>query len=124
MGIVKASKMRIDNSDPGVAALRLVNSDHGAKTMTAGISTFQPGASIIWHTHPCEETVIIVDGEATAYIENSKVQLNKFDATIMQPNVPHRFSNESEQPMTIAYFYPIVDAPRYDLDRNSSEESE
>ena len=124
MGIVRASQVRKDDSDPGVAALRLVNSDHGAKTMTAGISTFQPGASIVWHTHPCEETVIIIDGEATAYIEDSIVQLNKYDTTIMQSNVPHRFSNESDQPMTIAYFYPIEDAPRYDLGRNSSVESE
>ena len=120
MAIVRASQIGVDSSDPGVAALRLVNSNRGAKTMTAGISTFQPGASIVWHTHPCEETVIIIDGVATAFVKNSKFQLEKYDTTIMEANTPHRFSNESDQPMTIAYFYPIMDAPRHDLDSSNT----
>ena len=116
MNIVRASDLSVDNKDPGVAALRLVTGRHGAKTMTAGIATFEPGAKIVMHTHPCEETVIIVEGEAIAYTEDEEFTLHKYDTTIMPAGTRHCFANKSASPMTIAYFYPIGDAPRYDLE--------
>jgi len=112
VNVIKASELPVDHSDPGVDALRLVNSNRGAKTMTAGVATFEPGASIIWHTHPCEETVIILEGRASAHVNDQKFQLGRYDTTIMPPGVPHCFSNDSDRPMTIAYFYPVMDAPR------------
>ena len=112
MNIVKASDLPVDRSDPGVDALRLVNSARGAKTMTAGVATFEPGARIIWHTHPCEETVIILEGEATGHVNDQKFHLDRYDTTIMPPGVAHCFSNDSDEPMTIAYFYPMGDAVR------------
>mgnify|MGYP006125800927 CR=1 FL=1 len=39
----------------------------------------------------------------------------------MPPGVPHRFVNESDKPMTIAYFYPLVDAPRYPVGGKESQ---
>ena len=89
-------------------------------TMTAGVGTFEPGAVILWHTHPCEETVIIIEGKATAHIEDRKIPTDKYDTTIMPPNVPYRFSNDSDRPMTIAYFYPMVNAPQYPFDKKKS----
>lgn len=112
MNIVRASELPVDHSDPGVAALRLVTGERGARTMTAGVATFDPGASIIPHTHPCEETVTIIEGEATACVDGKEFHLNKYDTTIMPPNVPHYFANNSDRPMAIAYFYPVVNAQR------------
>jgi quercetin dioxygenase-like cupin family protein len=112
MKIVRASEQAVDRSDPGVDALRLVHRANGAKTMTAGVATFEPGASILLHTHPTEETVIIVEGSATAHVQGKKYSLEKYDTTIMPPNVPHYFENNSDRPMTIAYFYPTADVQR------------
>ena len=112
MNVIRASELPVDRSDPGVAALRLVTRKHGAQTMTAGVATFEPGASIIPHTHPCEETVIIIDGRATAHVRGETFRLGKFDTTIMPPGVPHFFTNDSDSTMTIAYFYPMGDAAR------------
>lgn len=112
MTVIRASELAVDRSDPGVDALRLVNRDQGATSMTAGIATFEPGASIIPHTHPCEETVIIIKGQATAHVNGQKFQLGTYDAVIAPPDIPHCFSNNSERPMTIAYFYPTVHVSR------------
>ena len=112
MKIVYAAQQPIDRSDDGVDALRLVNREQGAKTMTAGVATFEPGAAILLHTHPCEETVIILEGQATAHVDGQIFQLGKYDATIVPPGVPHRFLNESGKPMVIAYFYPAIDVSR------------
>ncbi len=121
MPVTRAEELDIDRSDSGVAAMRLVNSQQGATTMTAGVSIFEPGAAILLHTHPCEETVIILDGTAVAYVDGERFDLNRYDTTIMPPGVPHRFVNESDKPMTIAYFYPLVDAPRYPVDGKESQ---
>jgi len=112
MNVIKASDLPVDRSDPGVDALRLVNRERGAKTMTAGVATFEPGARIIRHTHPCEETVIILEGRATAHVNDREFQLSRYDTTIMPPGVVHCFSNDFDEPMTIAYFYPVMDARR------------
>ena len=112
MRIVYSKEEPIDRSDAGLDALRLVNSGKGAQHMTAGVATFSPGSAVFLHTHPCEETVIILEGQATAEIEGKTFQLGKYDATIVPPLVPHCFRNESQQPMVIAYFYPDVDVSR------------
>ena len=85
MNVIFASKLPVDRSDPGVKALRLVNRERGAKTMTAGVATFEPGAAIPLHTHNCEETVIIVEGRATAHVDEQSFQLQKYDTTIVPP---------------------------------------
>jgi len=116
MNVIRASELPLDRSDPGTAALRLVTSKHGATSMTAGVATFEPGARIVLHTHPCEESVIIIEGNAVAYAAGQRFDLNKYDTTIMPPGVEHYFANESDKPMTIAYFYPQRDARRDDLE--------
>lgn len=80
--------------------------------MTAGVATFAPGAAIPLHTHPCEETVIILEGQATARIDDKIFHLEKYDATIVPPLTPHCFLNESKNLMVIAYFYPAIDVSR------------
>ena len=123
MTVVRASELSIDRSDPGVAALRLANSERGATTMTAGVATFEPGTRILLHTHPCEETVIIIEGSATAHIKGEHVPLGKYDATIVPGGVPHYFSNDSDDPMTIAYFYPELDAARDPYEEKQTHDS-
>jgi quercetin dioxygenase-like cupin family protein len=120
MNIVRASELAVDRSDPGVSALRLVTSERGAVGITAGVATFEPGARIVMHTHPCEETVIIIEGEAVAYVGGQRSNLSRFDSSIVPAEVPHCFANESRQPMTIAYFYPVRDARRDDLEKINS----
>ena len=122
MKIVRASELPVDTSDTGVQALRLVNRDRGARTMTAGVATFEPGAAIPLHTHPCEETVVILKGRAVAQIEDRTFHLSTHDATIVPPRTPHCFRNETREPMTIAYFYPDVDVSRDPVEDDSARQ--
>ena len=75
MAVIFAEQQPIDGSDPGVAAIRLVNKQRGANHITCGVATFEPGAEIPMHTHPCEESVIILEGKATAYVDGEVFQL-------------------------------------------------
>lgn len=112
MPILRYAETPIDAGDAGVAARRLVNAAMGARTITMGVSTFEPGAGIFLHTHPCEETVVILDGEAMAELDGEVFTLGKYDTSFVPPLVPHRFWNASAAPMTICYFYPMAEPSR------------
>lgn len=112
MTIVRYETMPIDPGDAGVAARRMVTTVTGARTITMGISEFEPGASIFLHTHPCEETVVILAGEAMAEVDGEVFRLGQYDTSFVPPLVPHRFWNASSQPMTMCYFYPMADPSR------------
>lgn len=110
--IIYAKEEPIEESDPGVAALRLVSSQKGAKSITCGVATFSSGAAIALHTHRCEETVVVLEGKATAEVDGQVYQLEKHDTTFVPPLTPHCFRNESDHEMVFAYFYPAVNVSR------------
>jgi len=107
--VVFGSNLSVDRSVPGIQGLRLVNREKGATTTTAGVATFEPGAAFPLHTHNCEETVIVLEGRARLDIEGQSLPLGKYDTVFARPGVQHRFVNESQEPMSFAYFYPSVD---------------
>ncbi|MBB4231046.1 quercetin dioxygenase-like cupin family protein [Rhizobium mongolense] len=81
--------------------------------MINGITAFDPGASIGLHRHNCEESVMVLDGEAIAEIDGVRHRLGANDTTWIPANVPHRFINASDsQPMRIFWIYASIDATR------------
>lgn len=109
MPLLRYAEAPIDSGDPNVAARRLVNAAMGSKQITMGISTFEPGAGIFLHTHPCEEVVVILDGEAMAEIDGQEYRVGQYDTSFVPPGVPHRFWNASNRPMTMMYMYPLTE---------------
>ena len=116
MPIIRYAETLIDDSDSGVAARRLVSKHTGANTFTAGISVFAPKADILLHTHPCEEIVVILDGEGVAELNGERYSLQKFDISLVPPGVPHRFLNQSGAPFTMMYVYPTTEVTRDPVD--------
>lgn len=116
--VIYSSQVPIDDSDPGVAALRIVDAQKGAKNITCGVATFEPGAAIPLHTHPCEETVVVLEGKATAYVDGQQYQLGRFDTTFVPPLVPHCFVNETDEKMVFVYFYPEINVSRDPVDES------
>ena len=43
--------------------------------ITTGQTTFQPGTGLPLHTHNCEESVLILEGEAVAQIDDETFDL-------------------------------------------------
>ena len=116
MPIIRYDETAIDSSDPGVAARRMVTKYAGATTFTAGISVFEDGADILLHTHPCEEIVVILEGEGTAELDGKRYNLQRFDLSLVPPGVPHRFINQSGAPFTMMYIYPTTEVTRDPVD--------
>ncbi len=126
MPVIRFGEFPVDAGDPGVAARRMVTAAMGAETITCGVSVFQPGSGIFLHTHPCEEVVAIVSGEAVCELDGERHTLRPFDLSFVPPRVPHRFVNESDAPFTMIYFYPTTELSRdpVSADRTATDQME
>ena len=90
----------------GVKTLPLIGkwSTQGNK-VTTGITIFGPGTQIPVHTHNVEETVMVLEGEATAVVGDERFDLVAEDVTWVPSGVPHCFINRGQTTMRIYWVY-------------------
>ena len=96
----------------GVKTIHLVMAERGAEQFLSGITEFQPGKSLPWHLHNCEESVIILEGHALFEANTERHELTANDTTWAQAGVPHRFSNLGPGVLRIYWVYGSTDATR------------
>ena len=80
--------------------------------VTTGVTEFAPGTGIPLHTHNVEESVLILEGEATATIGDEEHALVAGDATWVPADIPHRFANRGDGRMRIYWVYGGRDVTR------------
>lgn len=97
----------------GARTIPLVTKRIGSTSLLNGITEFEPNASIALHRHNCEESVMVLEGEAIAEIDGVAYPMGAGDTTWVPANLPHRFLNASStQRMRIFWTYASVDATR------------
>jgi 3-isopropylmalate dehydrogenase len=90
----------------GVRTLPYVGKWNAAgNKVTTGVTEFPAGAGIPLHTHNVEESVLILEGQATAVIGEDSFDLEPGDATWAPAGMPHRFANRGQGPMRIYWVY-------------------
>jgi putative monooxygenase len=103
---------RVDRGG-GVVTTPLVSRRVGSTGIINGITAFAPGTALPLHTHNCEESVMVLEGEAIAEIDGVRHAMGPNDTTWVPANLPHRFLNASgERPMRIFWTYARIDADR------------
>ncbi len=110
--ILRPDDLPVNDRGNGARTIPLVTRKCGSTSMINGITAFDPGAKIGVHFHNCEESVVILEGEAIAEIDGKRHPLKAGDTTWIPANVPHRFLNESDGPMRIFWTYATVEATR------------
>ena len=97
----------------GARTTPLVTRAIGSTSLLNGITEFGPGAAIPLHTHNCEESVLVLEGNAIAELDGVQHRMAATDTTWVPANVPHRFINASDsRPMRIFWTYASIDATR------------
>lgn len=97
----------------GVATIPYVGRwNCGTNRVTTGQTTFQVGTGLPLHSHNVEETVLILEGLATAEIGDERFDLVAGDATWVPTGVPHRFLNRGDSLMRIYWVYGGRDVTR------------
>jgi HTH-type transcriptional repressor of puuD len=80
--------------------------------LTTGQTTFQVGTGLPLHSHNVEESVLILEGLATAQIGDEQFDLVTGQATWVPAGVPHRFLNRGDDVMRIYWVYGGRDVTR------------
>jgi putative monooxygenase len=110
--ILRPHELKTNHRGGGARTTPLVTRRCGSTSMINGITAFDPGAAIGVHFHNCEESVMVIEGEAIAEIDGVQHYLGTNDTTWIPANVPHRFINASDKPMRIFWTYATIDATR------------
>lgn len=111
--ILRPTALKAYERGGGARTIPLVSARLGAQSFINGITEFGPGAQIPWHFHNCEESVMLLEGQAVFDIGDEHHDLVAQDTTFIPSGVPHRFRNASTtQGMKILWIYGRVDATR------------
>jgi len=110
--ILKFDQLEVVDRGTGVKTRLLVHKGLGSEHLTSGFTRFDPGAKIALHWHNCDESVVVAEGRAVAEVDGKRFDMAPFDTTFVKAGVPHRFLNESDQPMAIIFTYAASDVTR------------
>src|SRR4029453_10144659 len=70
--------------------------DAGGSRVPTGITVFEPGTAIPLPPHNVEESVLVLDGEASAAVGEDSFELEAGDATWVPAGGPHRFAKRGQ----------------------------
>lgn len=110
--ILRPEDLPVNDRGNGARTIPLVTRECGSTSVINGITDFDPGAKIGVHFHDCEESVMVLQGDAVAEIDGKRIPLKPGDTTWIPTGVPHRFLNEGTSAMRIFWTYANVDATR------------
>lgn len=97
----------------GASTTQMVTPDCGAAAFLNGFTDIPPKAAIPLHFHDCEESVLVVSGQATVEVDGEMFSASAGDVTWLPSGVPHRFINPSEtETLRIFWTYASVAATR------------
>ena len=101
--VLRPSDLPTHDRGGGASTTPLVGPSVGAAAFINGITSFAPGTAIPFHSHNCEESVMLLQGHAIMDCEGKEYELKPFDTTWIPPNVSHRFRNVSDtEPCALA----------------------
>jgi len=104
--VLRAGEIERFDRGAGVATLPYVGRWNAkGNRVTTGITVFEPGTAIPLHTHNVEESVLLLEGEATAVVGEESFDLEAGDATWVPAGMPHRFANRGQGRMRIYWVY-------------------
>lgn len=97
----------------GVKTIPLLTRKTGATSFINGLTIFPVNGSVPLHKHNCDESVLVLEGEAIAEIAGVENRVFQGDVTFIPEGVHHRFRNVSRTgEMKILWTYASIDADR------------
>ena len=111
--ILRPAEIELFDRGTGVKTIPLAGKWNATgNKVTTGITIFGPGTQIPLHTHNVEETVMVIEGQATAVVGDDRYDLEAEDVTWVPSGVPHCFINRGPGQMRIYWVYGGRDVTR------------
>ena len=73
--------------------------------MSGGYGLFHPGGRLPAHFHDFDESICIIEGEATCVVEGRRFRLSDGATALVPRGRVHYFINESDAPMAMIWVY-------------------
>ena len=77
----------------------------GSSGICGGYGEFLPGASLPCHVHKYDESITIVRGRAVCEVAGNRYVLENCDTAHVPEGLPHRFLNQTDEPMAMIWVY-------------------
>ncbi len=77
----------------------------GAVGICGGYGRFLPGASLPCHLHDYDESITIVQGTASCFVQGREYELSGCATAYIPKGLRHRFINSSDQEMAMIWVY-------------------
>jgi quercetin dioxygenase-like cupin family protein len=110
--VLDANALKVVERGSGIRTIPLFGGHNGALGFASGMTVFPPGGGIVMHYHNVEESVTVLEGNGTAYIDGEEMPVSKYTVTHVPANVPHRFVNTGDTEMRILWVYGGTDVTR------------
>jgi quercetin dioxygenase-like cupin family protein len=73
--------------------------------MSGGYGLFYPNGRLPAHLHDFDESICIVDGEATCFVEGRQYMISNLATAIQPRGRKHYFKNQSDKTMSMIWVY-------------------
>ena len=103
--VLDANDIKAVGRGSGIRTIPLFGGHNGAIAFASGMTVFPPGGGIVMHYHNVEESVTVLEGSGTAYIDGEEIPVSKYTVTHVPAGVPHRFVNTGDTEMRILWVY-------------------
>jgi mannose-6-phosphate isomerase-like protein (cupin superfamily) len=110
--VTRATAATVIDRGAGVRTIHLTARDRGAVQFLNGITEFAERAELPLHWHNCEESVVVIEGQATIEAGDERHTLGPGDAVRVPAELPHRFLNDGPERLRILWTYGRADATR------------
>lgn len=107
MPIIRHADVPMFQRRPGYHAQRLVSGEEGAVSTFVGLSHVQPGSGAPSHTHPVEETIVILRGRAHVWMGDDEHDLGPDTTVLIPAGVVHGFRSTGSEPLVLLTTLPI-----------------
>jgi quercetin dioxygenase-like cupin family protein len=91
--IVTPSAVSTGELQSGVSFSAMVGDFNTARNLTTGIATLESGAFLDCHSHPCSESVTVLEGDAEVTVEGRVYRLKPLDNIVIPRWLPHATRN-------------------------------
>ncbi len=101
----------------GIVIQILTGDDSGSDSLRVGTATFRPGSGLPCHTHEFDESITILSGTATIFVDGKQRLMGARDTAFVPEGTPHRFANEDpSEPMVMLWVYAAASIERNIVD--------
>lgn len=106
---------------PGVSLNCLVGTHNGARNLTTGLVTIEPGGRLEYHTHPVSESITVLSGTAVVGVEGREYSLTALDNIVIPRGVAHASWNALTSERSLLQVALASHAPSRDFVDNAFE---